>query len=483
MKRLRVHCVLLSILLSPLAWGGSLVIQRVTVIDATGKPAQPGMTVVIAEDQIVAIGPWTKVKAPVGSQVVDGRGKFLIPGLWDMHVHDYAFDSAQTDVTWSYPLYLANGVVGVREMWGPEDANTWRAAHARYGKPSPSGYVASPIIDGPGKASDGAVHVADAAQARAAVDRYKANGADFIKTYTLLSRESYFAIVDEARKVAIPFEGHIPDAVTVEEASDAGQKSMEHLIGVPLGASSEEAALFREKPVNGTFGDFDNTGPDYRRYLRAYATYDESKAAVLFARFIKNGTWQCPTLVEERSWAHLDDDKFKHEEWVKYVPFEARSWWTNLSRGMTTADWDNAHRLLPEELKFVGEMYRAGVPILAGSDAMGGPFVFPGFSLHDELALLVGAGLPPLAALQASTIGPARFMGQAERRGTVEVGKVADLVLLDRDPLADIHNSTSIRAVILGGKLMDRALLDAMLAEAEATAAKPPSNPRRSTTN
>jgi len=165
------------------------------------------------------------------------------------------------------------------------------------------------------------------------------------------------------------------------------------------------------------------------------------------------------------------------------VPFDARSWWRNLSRGMTTPDWDNAHRLLGEELKFVGQMYRAGLAILAGSDAMGGPALFPGFSLHDELALLVEAGLPPMAALQAATIGPVRFMGQAERRGTVEVGKVANLVLLDRDPLADIHNSTSIRAVILGGKLMPRASLDAMLAEAEATAAKPPSNPPGSATN
>lgn len=477
-----VLCVLLSILLSSLAWAGPLVIRRVTVIDATGKPAQPGMTVVIEQDRIAVIGPWKKVKVPAGSQIVDGKGKFLIPGLWDMHVHDYAFDSAGIDVTWSYPLYLANGVVGVREMWGPEDANAWRAAHARYAKPSPSGYIASPIIDGP-RPPDGAVHVADAAEARAAVDRYKANGADFIKIYTLLSRDAYVAIADEARKLAIPFEGHVPDAITVEEASEAGEKSMEHLIGVPLGASSDEAMLFREKPVNGTFGDYNNTGLDYRRYLRAYATYDESRAAALFARFIKNGTWQCPTLVEERSWAHLDDDKFRHEEWLKYVPFEARSWWTGLSRGMTAQDWDNAHRLLPQELKFVGHMYHADVPILAGTDAMGGPYVYPGFSLHEELALLVGAGLTPLAALQAATIGPARFMGQADRRGTVEVGKVADLVLLDRNPLADIHNSTFIRAVILGGKLLPRATLDAMLAESEATAAKPPAKPPASTTN
>jgi imidazolonepropionase-like amidohydrolase len=477
---MRVLCVFVSTLLCPLAWADSLVIQRVTVIDATGNAAQPGMTVVIEQDQIAAIGPWKKVKAPSGSHIVDGRGKFLIPGLWDMHVHDYA--DTRVDVTWSYPLYLANGVVGVREMWGPEDANAWRAAHARYGKPSPSGYVASPIIDGP-RPPDGTVHVADAAQARAAVDRYKANGADFIKVYTLLSRDAYFAIADEARKLAISFVGHVPDAITVEEASDAGQKSMEHLIGVPLGASSDEAALFREKPVNGTFGDYNNTGGDYRRYLRAYATYDESKAAALYARFIKNGTWQCPTLVEERSWAHLDDEKFKHREWLKYVPFEARSWWTGLSRDMTAPDWDNAHRLLPEELKFVGNMYRAGVAILAGTDAMGGPYVFPGFSIHDELALLVEADLTPLAAVQAATINAARFMGQSDRRGTIGVGKIADLVLLDRNPLVDIHNSTSIRAVILGGKFMSRASLDAMLAEAETLAAKPAPNPPGPATN
>ena len=173
-----VHCVLLSILLSPLAWAGSLVIRRVTVIDATGKTAQPGITVVIEQDQIVAIGPWTKVKAPAGSQIVDGRGKFLIPGLWDMHVHGFSAEEGSTveGQTWMYPLHLANGVVGVRAMWGPEDASAWRMQHAKYDKPSPNVYLASPIIDGPNPTWPGSVAVADAAQARAAVDRYQANG-------------------------------------------------------------------------------------------------------------------------------------------------------------------------------------------------------------------------------------------------------------------------------------------------------------------
>jgi hypothetical protein len=470
---MRVLCVLLFIFLSPLTQADSLVIQRVTVIDATGKPAQSGMTVVIEQDQIAAIGPWKRVKAPAGSQIVDGRGRFLIPGLWDMHVHAFATESGGKPggKTWMYPLYLVNGVVGVRAMWGPEDANGWRAQHAKYDKPSPTAYLASPIIDGPNPTWPGSVSVVDAEQARAAVDRYKANGADFIKVYDGLSRDSYFAIADEAHKLGISFEGHVPDAIRVEEASDAGQKSMEHLQGVALGASSEEETLFAVKYVQP--GDF------LRRDLRAEATYDEFKAAALFARFIKNGTWQCPTLVVNRSYEHFDDGNFMHKEWMKYVPSDTRDFWKDFSektvKNRTAGIWADAHREFPEELKLVGRMHRAGVGILAGSDVYN-PYVFPGFSLHDELSLLVEAGLPPMAALQAATIGPARFMRQAERRGTIEVGKIADLVLLDHDPLADIHNSTSIRAVVLGGTLLTRATLDAMLVEAEAVAAIPTPN-------
>jgi hypothetical protein len=171
------------------------------------------MTVVMEQDRITAIGPSRKLKTPAGSHVVDGKGKFLIPGLWDMHGHYYANSPTGVGRTWSYPLHLANGVVGVREMWGLEDANAWRAERARYGKPSPSGYVGSPIIDGTNSALPGSVRVADAAQARVAVDRYRTNGADFIKVYTLLPRDAYFAIADEAHKLRIPFEGQISACV------------------------------------------------------------------------------------------------------------------------------------------------------------------------------------------------------------------------------------------------------------------------------
>jgi imidazolonepropionase-like amidohydrolase len=439
----------------------SLAIQHVTVIDATGKPAQPDMTVVLDRDRIEAVTPSKKATIPKNAQILDGSGKFLIPGLWDMHVHG-------TETPWSYGLYLANGVVGVRDMWGPEDANAWRAKQATYGKPAPSIYFASPIIDGPRPVMKDMIAVASEAQGREVVDRYKDHGSDFIKVYSLLPRDIYFAIADEAHKRGIPFAGHVPAAVTAAEASDAGQRSMEHLMGVELACSNQEKTLRGEIPRRGLLDLM-------RRDERALESYDDAKAQPLFARFVKNGTWQCPTLTIERMNAFLDDPQFRSDDRLKYMPKSEREDWDPAQspwfKAATPEDWAAFRIKFQEDLKLVGRMHRAGVGIIAGTDVLN-PYCFPGFSLHDELALLVEAGLSPMEALQASTKEAARFMGQLDQRGTIEPGKIADLVLLDHDPLADIHNSRSIRAVVLGGRLMPRATLDTMLTQAESSASK-----------
>jgi imidazolonepropionase-like amidohydrolase len=458
---MRTGLALLCILGAPFILAQSLAIEHVTVIDATGKAAQPDETVVVERDRIASVTPSRKVKIPKGSQIVDGAGKFLIPGLWDMHIH------SMSDA-WTYGLYLANGVVGVRAMWGPEDANVWREKHATYEKPAPNIYIASPIIDGPKPVFPSMISVATEARGREVVDRYKDHGSDFIKVYSLLPRDVYFAIADEARKRGIPFAGHVPYSVTAAEASDAGQKSMEHLIGVEVACSNQEQTLSAEIRPRG-----------YLDVLRsaesALETYDDAKAQSLFARFVKNGTWQCPTLTVLRLDALYNDPQFRSDDRLKYIPKSARTDWDPktdpLYKGVTPEDWAAFRVKFREDLKLVGRMNRAGVGIIAGTDVMN-PYCFPGFSLHDELALLVEAGLSPMQALQASTKDAARFMGQLDRRGTIEPGKIADLALLEHDPLADIHNSRSIRAVVLGGKLMPRAALDAMLTEAEATAAK-----------
>ncbi len=201
-------------------------------------------------------------------------------------------------------------------------------------------------------------------------------------------------------------------------------------------------------------------------------TFDQETAQGLFSLFVKNHTWQCPTLTVLRS--QIDDPLDTTDPRLKYLSDEVRAKWeagyyNGVPPEPRAAIVDLNRRAFEEDKKIVGLMYRAGVSLLAGTDTMNSQ-CFPGFGIHDELALLVDAGLPPMAALQAATRNAAEFMGQADRRGTIESGKIADLVLLDKDPLADIHNTRALDAVILGGKLYARSALDAMLARAQVLA-------------
>jgi len=469
--------ILVCTLFSTCSWSQSLAIKRVTVIDATGRGPEPDMTVIADGDRIVAVGPWRKTHVPRKAVVVDGRGMFLIPGLWDMHVHG----ASDARAPWSHLLFLANGVVGVRDMSGPPDAHAWRAAQTSNLDPSPAVYLGSPIVDGPDPVWPESIVVTDEAQGREVVEQQRERGADFIKVYSRLPRDSFFAIADEAKKCGIPFEGHVPESVTAAEASDAGQKSIEHLTRVADGCSKEEEpidsemrrqeALFRA-PGASMAQKIDSGKSIIRLSTQIAETFDESTAQSLFARFVKNRTWQCPTLTLLRS--QIDDPLPASDPRLNYLSREVRAKWDagyykNVPPGPRAALVSLSRLQFDESVKIVGLMYRAGVPILAGTDTMN-PQCFPGFGIHDELALLVDAGLSPLAALQAATRNAAEFMGQLDRRGTIEAGKTADLVLLNKDPLADIHNTRSIQAVVLRGKLYPRAALDAMLAKAQTLA-------------
>jgi len=460
-------------------WPQSLAIKHVTVIDATGHAAQPDRTVIVDRDRIVAVVPSKKAHIPKNAHVVDGVGKFLIPGLWDMHVHG----ASDARAPWSHLLFLANGVVGVRDMAGPPDARAWRAGQASSPDPSPTIYLGSPIVDGPNPAWPESIAVTDEAQGREVVEQQRERGADFIKVYSRLPRDVYFAIADEANKRGIPFEGHVPELVTAAEASNVGQRSIEHLTRVADACSREESAIDPElqafttmfRKPDATMGQKMDAGRNIILLnRRTVASFDKATAQSLFALFVKNRTWQCPTLTLLR--AQIDDPLPEDDPRLKYLSSDVRAKWDSgyyrhfppepraAMAKLTKAEFD-------ESMRIVGLMYRADVPILAGTDAMN-PGCFPGFSIHDELALLVDAGLSPLAALQAATRNAAQFMGQLDRRGTIEAGKIADLVLLNADPLTDIHNTRSIRAIVLNGKLYPRETLNAMLLKAQALASR-----------
>lgn len=445
-----------------------LVFTHVTVIDATGAPANSDMTVVITGDRITEIGKTSKVSVPKNAQVVDATGKFLIPGLWDMHVHWYLKDYL--------PLFIANGVTGARLMWGMPMHQQWRKQIENGTLLGPKLVIASPIVDGPNPVWSGSVSVKNEAEARQAVTKARQDGADFIKIYSRLTREAFFAIADETKRQGVPFAGHIPQSITVAEASDAGQKSIEHLTGILTACSSREEELRKETEaaISRAQGSFSSAG--FRQLTRSMLeTYNTEKAASLFARFKRNHTWQCPTLTVLRSIAFLDDPKLRDDPRLKYMPPATRTQWDPTKdfrfKDRTAEDFELARLVFKKQLAVVGPMQRAGVEFLAGTDVLN-PYCFPGFSLHDELALMVNAGLTPMEALQAATLNPARFLGKEKELGTVEKGKLADLVLLDANPLEDITNTQKINAVVVGGKLIPKSELQRMLATVEATANK-----------
>jgi len=447
-----------------------LVISRVTVIDATGAPAQPNMTVVITGDRITALGRDGKVSVPREAQETNGTGKFLIPGLWDMHVH------------WSDPaaakyleLFTAGGVTGVRQMWGFPVHFQWRKDIAAGTVRGPRMVLAGAIVDGPKPVWKGSIEAKTEAEGRQAVRTTKEDGYDFVKVYSRLPRDVYLAIADEAKKQSMPFGGHVPYSVTAGEASDAGQKSMEHLYGILLACSSREEELTKLLAA----ARQDPAKPDRAMLRRANEqlldTYDDAKAAVLFAKFKKNGTWQVPTLTVLRALGNLDDKDFVADKRLKYMPPSVRDFWNPKTdfrlMSMTEEDYALQRKVFKRNLGLVGAMHRAGVEFLAGTDVLN-PYCFPGFSLHDELELLVSAGLSPMAALQTATRNPARYLGQEKDFGTVAQGKLADLVLLDADPLQDINNARKIASVIVGGKILTREMLDKLLTDIEAEANK-----------
>ena len=393
-----------------------------------------------------------------------------------MHVH--ALLEGRPD--YFFPLFIANGVTGVRDMGGSlpsERINQIRKEIADGRILGPRfGAVAGRILDGPGGRLEVSVVVATAEEGRQLVQSSRRQGADFIKVYNLLPRDVYLAIVGEAKKQGMPVAGHVPFAMTAAEVSDLGQKSIEHTTDLFTSCSRDEAALrqeLRERAQAQVQAGGDSNAARMPVEVKASASYDERKAADLFARFARNGTWQCPTLTVRRANTSADLGQIDTDSRLKYIPPSVRDSWrkTFTQRIAPPAEMEQRKRRFQKTLEMVAAMQRAGVGILAGTDILN-PYVFPGFSLHDELALLVQAGLTPMEALQAATVNPAKFLGLSSTLGTIEKGKIADLVLLEANPLEEIGNTQSIGAVVVNGRYLPKAALQKMLAEAEAAANK-----------
>jgi len=376
--------------------------------------------------------------------------------------------SAAWDEKIIYPLYVANGVTGVRDMGGNPDLLERRRKRIEDGTlPGPHILFADQFLSG-GESSSRTVALSNPADAPEAVAKLKKRGVNFVMVRSDISRDSYLAFAAEAEKLNIRFEGPVPDSITVAEASAAGQGSIERLSGIPLACSSKEDALRQQASHAPAIQD---VAPPASVATIAMATYDPGRAWNLFVQLSDNNTWQVPALISAQTMASMGDTTLMVDPRLKYVPVSVRREWELDSLQVRTSPdaLDRTKKQSARELELASTMRRAGVQFMAGSDGPE-PYVLPGFSLHAELEWLVKVGFSPTQALQSATLDPALFLAKLDKFGVVEAGHAADLVLLEANPLEDIRNTSKIAAVIVTGKYYSRQDLDKMLARVAETA-------------
>lgn len=425
-------------------------IVGVSVIDPTAiAPRVDDQTILIEGGRITAVGPRASVVVPAGATRVDGTGKFVIPGLWDSHVH---FMNA--GVT-ALQVLVAYGVTSVREMGGFVDSTrVWQERMRAGTLVGPRIVTPGPILENPlylqgvrdrsarigGRLAPRVlpyrIGVGDSADARRAIDSLVKLRVDFVKIRTVASPAAFYAILREAKRAGLQVAGHSPGVVSSAIAADSGQADIEHALYLPTVAERDERARI----------------------------------------FVKRRTWYTPTLVVSRVVTLTGDsanrsifgpDAIRLDPRRQYASPWQLSWW-RMQVDERLADTSSAlvaqaKQAFASSIEDVRAFHAAGVRILAGTDA-GSVLVYPGPSLHEELELLVNAGLTPRAALWSATAGPAQFAGLWGTVGAISAGHVADLVILDADPLADIRSTRRINAVVQGGRVMNRAALDALLA-------------------
>jgi len=443
-----------------------LVFTHVTIIDATGQPALPDRNVVVVGDRIQAIGIGSKFRAPRHARIVNAAGKFTIPGLWDMHVHLRGGPDLIADNESSLTMFVANGIVGVRDMGGDLAPTVfkWRAEIANGTRLGPRIVSAGRKIEDRVPSWQGSYAVGDPDSARRAVRELKSMGADFVKIYsTMFSHETFAAVMDEAKRQNLTVVGHLPLMThSVRDCIDAGVKSIEHLeFHVLPGCSRSERQLL---------------GFGIQLLFAQAETFDPEWANDLIRRMVDHEVFVTPTLAAVAQAMELGLVDYSQHPQRKYIfPGMWRSWDPILgvrapARASDLDVWQRIH----ERGRVLLKMLQAGgVGLLAGSDCgVSNNYTFPGWILHRELELFVEAGLTPMQALQAATRNPARFLGELDRTGTVEPGKIANLLLLTANPLDDIRNTQRIDSVVLRGKLLTRSDLDQLLQTIENAAAK-----------
>lgn len=435
---------LLAALPAIVAAQAAIAITNVQVVDVEAGRLVPNQTVIVQGRRIASVGPARRATIPAGARVVDGSGRFLIPGLWDMHVHTTMPGGRAV-----LPLYVANGVTGVRDMAGEwNQLVAMRRDIANGTLIGPRMIVSGPYIEG-GDVLIPHLLARTPSEARAAVDSLVKLGVDFIKLHSQFTRETFLAAASHAKARGIPFTGHVPRSVSAAEASDSGQRSLEHLLQVPFPCTAADSA--RLAP---TFA-----------VQRVLARCSSADLTALWTRLVRNRTWVVPTLVAQYEVASWPRRTVPGDAHARYLPDSLRAYVAQIfpmPDDVKPGADVTGQALFQRAVGLVGIMHRAGVAVMPGTDAplRNSP---PGFGLHAELEWFVRGGMTPAQALRSATLEPARFFNATDSSGTIAPGKLADLVLLEANPLRDIRRTRRVYAVVANGRLMTSAERSALL--------------------
>lgn len=444
---------------------GSVVIQNITTIDAVNG-VNENRDVVIREGKIIRVAETVDLSAAEHIEIIDGTGKYLIPGLWDTHVH-FSYDEDLTPAM--FDLFLIYGVTSVRDT-GAEIGyvKEWKDRALANPLEAPRVMIAGPLLDGMPNVYDGSSPgrpllsegYATVDEVTEGIYRLDSIGVDLLKAYEMLTPEQFHEVTRLGNELGLKVTGHVPLSMDVISASNAGLNSMEHLRNLELSSASNADELLEERQQM-LFDGKDDEGGDLRSRIhsaqreRAIQNYDDQKNDEVLSVLAQNETWQIPTLALNLGATELHYTEPEWQETFRYLPQVVEANWRESAAARADSEvtpfWVQQSEWL---LNMAGKIHRAGIEIMAGTDTPIG-LLTPGKSLHRELYLLVEAGLTPLEALKTATLNPAIYFGMEDELGTIEVGMWADLLMLNSNPLDDIRNTKEIHTVIRQGNVLN----------------------------
>ena len=452
-----------------------VLVKNVRIVDVVDETVSEGLKdILIERNRIKRIADAGQIKTSGETTVHDANGAYIIPGLWDMHAHPddpevWRFDPKNDQKTLLIPQFVVHGVTGIRDMAGDMNLiNEWRSKIKKGELIGPQIVAGGPLLDGPNPMWDGSVGIKDPNTVAHIADSLIESGVDFLKVYSLLPRDIYLALQKYANEKGYTVAGHVPFTVKPSEAAIAGIDCQEHFLEILKEVSSKA-----EEIANGTLDYGDRTSrlerTIYRRNL-ILDTYDKKKARKLYKLFAEKNTWHTPTISMWFKNAHYEEEVKKDAALFDYLPNYLETYWKSYEvndhlQARLPRILDYKKKEVNKYLEIIKEMHEHGVKLLAGTDVGANPLCWPGIAVHNELKMMVQAGLTPGQALQTATINPAVYLKMENDLGTIEEGKIANMVIMPNNPLESINALDQISMVINQGMALDAEKRSEILAQ------------------